>query len=85
MRRLSPSRIGSHPLTDPLSPMETDSFPITHECTDCGFRLTVTEDDTNGVPGGLSARYQARIVLEDHGWSSADDPALCSSCNAPTP
>jgi len=60
----------------------TDSFPVETECTGCGFSLTVAEEDAEGIPGGLSPQHQARVVLEDHGWSPASDPALCSSCNS---
>jgi len=67
--------------------MDTNAPPssVEIECTHCGFSLTLTETATEtaaGVPDGLPDRYQARILLEDHGWSSADDRALCSSCNS---
>jgi len=70
------------PLTDPSAmPQDSAAFPVTCTCAECGFSLTVTEDDTTTVPDGLSPQHQARIVLEDHGWSSADDPPLCSACS----
>jgi hypothetical protein len=56
-----------------------DSFPVEPECTECGFSLTVSEEDAADVPGDLSPRHKARVVLEDHGWSHASEPALCSS------
>lgn len=61
---------------------QSAAFPVTCTCAECGFSLTVGKDDTDGVPGDLSPRHKARIVLEDHGWSSADDPPLCSACTA---
>ena len=61
---------------------DSEPFPVKCTCSQCGFSLTVTHEDAADIPGDLSARHQARVVLEDHGWSYAEEPPLCSACSS---
>lgn len=63
-------------------PMITEeSFPVECTCSECGFSISVIAEDAATVPGDLSPQHQARVVLEDWGWSHASEPPLCSACS----
>jgi hypothetical protein len=56
------------------------AYPVEVTCSQCGFSLSVSKKDGADVPDDLSPEAKARVVLEDHGWSTMGDRPLCDDC-----